>query len=76
VFRGRGDLLGRGAVGGVTLPSATSCRIRSSERLPPAGTRSATGRPREVTLICSPFSTRRITLLKFAFNSRTPISRM
>jgi len=60
----------------VILPSATSSRKRSLPRRAPAGTMSATGCPRLVTLICSPSSTWRNTLLRLVFSSRTPISRM
>src|ERR1044072_235522 len=76
VRSGLGGRLGSGREAGGTLRSATSSRRRSSPRRTPAGTMSATGRPRGLTLIFSPASTWCRTLLRLVFSSLTPISRM
>jgi alanine dehydrogenase len=72
----RGARVGRARAGGTTRPRATSARSASSPGDAPAGTMSATGRPRTVTRTCSPWLTRRSTPLSVALSSRTPISCM
>ena len=73
---GLGAWVGRAREGGTTRPWATSSRSRSSTAAAPAGTMSATGRPREVTRTCSPRPTARRVSLSERLSSRTPISRM
>jgi hypothetical protein len=72
----RGACLGRARAGATRRPSAISWRSRLSPAAAPAGTISATGRPRRVTRACSPRPTSRRVLDKACLSSRTPISRM
>lgn len=71
-----GGQVGRALDATVSRPSETSRSSSSSPALSPTGTMSAIGRPRKVTLIGRPPSTRRKVWLSDAFNSRTPTSRM